>query len=73
MAMRRRLLIRMSYRHDGAISIVRGIRVPDLSGDLLGKLALQPLLDPAYENGRYDRTIDYSRPPDPPLEEDDAA
>lgn len=34
-------------------------------------LALQPLLDQAYERGRYDR-LDYSRPPDPPFEKADA-
>jgi hypothetical protein len=33
---------------------------------------LQALIDRCYRNGRYDE-IDYSRPPDPPLEGDDAA
>ena len=32
---------------------------------------LQPLLDRAYANGRY--PIDYGRPPDPPLDAEDAA
>jgi hypothetical protein len=36
-------------------------------------LELQPLIDQAYVNGRYSRTIDYRRPPDPPLEGDDSA
>lgn len=35
-------------------------------------LKLQPLLDRAYQNGRYGRTLDYRRPLDPPLVGDDA-
>ena len=34
-------------------------------------LDLQPLLDQAYRNGRYDRT-DYRKPCAPPLEGEDA-
>jgi hypothetical protein len=34
-------------------------------------LRLRPLLDRCYRRGRYDR-IDYRRPPNPPLSEDDA-
>ncbi len=49
------------------------ISIPLRPGDKEVKLALQPLLDQAYENGRYDRSLDYSQPPDPPLEGDDAA
>lgn len=49
------------------------ISIPLRPGDKELKLALQPLLDQAYENGRYGRTFDYGHPPDPPLEEDDAA
>ena len=37
------------------------------------KLALQPLVDRAYHGGRYGRTTDYAKPPDPPLSADDAA
>jgi hypothetical protein len=36
-------------------------------------LALQPLLDAVYTDGRYDDTIDYSKDPDPPLDDADAA
>lgn len=37
------------------------------------ELPLQPLLEQAYQNGRYARTIDYSKQPDPPLDGEDAA
>jgi len=36
-------------------------------------LPLQALFDAVYEDGRYDQTVDYSRPLDPPLEAEDAA
>jgi hypothetical protein len=36
------------------------------------EIALQPLLDRAYENGRYARRIDYHRDPVPPLDTNDA-
>jgi len=36
------------------------------------RLKLQPLLDRAYEKGRYGLTLDYRRPLDPPLSQDDA-
>jgi hypothetical protein len=36
-------------------------------------LALQPLVEEAYRNGRYARTIDYAKPPLPPLDDADAA
>jgi hypothetical protein len=36
-------------------------------------LDLQPLLDLAYDNGRYARRIDYRRELDPPLDASDAA
>lgn len=49
------------------------VSIPLRPGDAQIKLALQPLLDQAYENGRYGRTLDYTRPPDPPLDQDDAA
>jgi hypothetical protein len=49
------------------------ISIPLRPGDKELKLALQPLLEQAYEAGRYGRTIDYTRPPNPPLEEEDAA
>ncbi len=49
------------------------ISIPLRPGDKEVKLVLQPLLDQAYENGRYGFTLNYDQPPDPPLEEDDAA
>jgi hypothetical protein len=36
-------------------------------------LELQPLLDRAYDNGRYARRIDYHRDLEPPLDAQDAA
>ena len=48
------------------------IPVPLRAADPPVKLKLQPLLDHAYLNGRYGRTLDYQRPLDPPLEIDDA-
>jgi hypothetical protein len=36
-------------------------------------LELQPLLDRAYDNGRYARRIDYHRDVEPPLDAEDAA
>jgi len=35
-------------------------------------LDIQAMVDQAYASARYDRTIDYSQPCDPPLEEDHA-
>jgi hypothetical protein len=53
-------------------------RLPDLPlplrrDDPIVKLDLQPLLDRAYDNGRYARRIDYRRDPDPALDAEDAA
>ncbi len=48
------------------------IRIPLRPTDEPAELSLQPLLDDAYKNGRYGRTLDYSRPPEPPLEGEDA-
>ncbi|MBI4617837.1 MAG: DUF4058 family protein [Planctomycetes bacterium] len=46
------------------------IRIP-LSGDDPDVVAdLQSLLQQVYDNGRYDRTIDYGKPPVPPLDPD---
>jgi hypothetical protein len=47
--------------------------IPLRPGDKAARLDLQPLLDQAYENGRYGRTLDYTQPADPPLEAEDAA
>jgi hypothetical protein len=34
---------------------------------------LQPMIDDAYQRGRYDRSIDYRQPLTPPLDEEEAA
>jgi hypothetical protein len=44
------------------------LRIPLRPKDSPFELALQPLLEEAYKNGRYERTIDYTQPPNPPLE-----
>jgi hypothetical protein len=44
------------------------LRIPLRPKDHPFELTLQPLLDEAYKNGRYGQTIDYTQPPDPPLE-----
>ena len=49
------------------------VKIPLRSTDAPADLALQPLVDRAYRNGRYARTLDYADPPDPPLDPDDAA
>ena len=48
------------------------IRVPLRTEDDDAPLNLQALVDAAYVRGRYAETIDYSRPPRPPLSPDDA-
>lgn len=49
------------------------IKIPLRKNEPPCELELQPLIDQAYRNGRYSRTIDYSRPCEPPLNADDAA
>ena len=48
------------------------VNIPLREGEPTSQLALQPLLEKAYQNGKYARTIDYSSPLEPPLEPDDA-
>jgi hypothetical protein len=48
------------------------IKIPLRPKESPCELHLQPLIDQAYRNGRYGRTIDYRRPCEPPLEGDDA-
>jgi hypothetical protein len=48
------------------------IRIPLRPRDADVSLALQPLVDAVYVNGRY-HTIDYTQPLDPPLSDNDAA
>lgn len=49
------------------------IKVPlrDETPDVM--LALQPLIEQVYRNGRYASTLDYSRPCDPPMPPPEAA
>jgi hypothetical protein len=49
------------------------IPTPLREGDPQVDLDLQQLLQEVYETGRYARTLDYTRPPDPPLDPEDAA
>lgn len=49
------------------------IRVPLRRTDLDVALDLQELVDQCYERGRYGSVIDYSRPPEPPLPDEEAA
>lgn len=51
---------------------VQKIKVPLRESDSEIFLDLQPLLEHAYRKGRYTDTIDYRRPPTPPLDDDDA-
>jgi hypothetical protein len=49
------------------------IRVPLRRTDPDAALDLQSLVDDCYERGRYASVIDYSKPPHPPLPEEEAA
>jgi hypothetical protein len=48
------------------------IAIPLRSQDVDARLDLQSLVDRIYDLGRYDRDIDYTRPPQPPLNAPDA-
>lgn len=49
------------------------IPIPLRKQDSPARLDLQRLLDHAYASGRYERRLNYSAPPDPPLTDVDAA
>lgn len=49
------------------------IPVPLRAGEADVPLDLQVMVNRAYDGGPYRRMIDYTRPPDPPLSEEDAA
>ncbi len=49
------------------------IRIPLRETDEDAPLDLQRVFEQTYENGNYGLTTDYSRPPSPPLEGDEAA
>jgi hypothetical protein len=48
------------------------VYIPLRTSDHPVKLELQPLIEQAYVNGRYARTLDYTKPPEPPLDPQDA-
>lgn len=47
------------------------VNIPLMAGEAEPILNLQSLLDYVYEKGRYYLAIDYTKPPQPPLSEDD--
>lgn len=49
------------------------IRIPLRQGDKDAQLNLQAILEQTYLNGAYGASIDYTQPPDPPLDTADAA
>ncbi len=49
------------------------VKIPLRAHDQPVELELQPLIEQAYVEGRYARTLDYTKPPEPPLEPEDAA
>jgi hypothetical protein len=49
-----------------------GVPIPLREADAAVVLDLQAIHDQCYRNGRYDRRIDYSVPPEPPLADEDA-
>jgi hypothetical protein len=49
------------------------INVPLRPTDAPCTLPLQPLIDKVYQNSRYERTLNYRKPCEPPLDESDSA
>lgn len=49
------------------------IPIPLRAGDAELRLDLQPMIDAIYARSRYDELINYAKPLDPPLPEDDTA
>lgn len=49
------------------------IAIPLRRDDPPVELELQPLIDQAYSTGRYASELDYTQPPEPPLDPEDAA
>jgi hypothetical protein len=47
------------------------IQIPLRPGDPKTMLALQPMIETIYTDGRYGRTLDYTQPLDPPLSAED--
>ncbi len=53
--------------HVGLMQRLPAVAIPLRPGDREAAIELQPLLEAAYRDGRYDRLIDYAKPLDPPL------
>lgn len=53
--------------HIGLLQRLPAIAIPLRPADPEAVVDLQPLLEAAYRDGRYDRLIDYGKPLDPPL------
>ena len=75
-----RITIRTSGAHPGGYLFPISLReplpeipIPLRPSDKLVRLMLQPLLTSVYEDGRYERTLDYRLPLEQPLEGEDAA
>jgi hypothetical protein len=51
---------------------LRSIKIPLRPGDEDIVVDLQALVDQVYQRGRYERTIDYNKDPDPPFAETEA-
>lgn len=64
---------RIEYYPIGLRERLPSLRVPTTYGEPDVVLDLQPLVDQAYVKGRYYDQIDYSRPPEPPLDPGGAA
>lgn len=61
----------LRWRHEFYVCPLRErlpvVRVPLRRGDRDAALDLQELVDQSYERGRYERKIDYTKPPEAPL------
>lgn len=53
-------------------AVLPALSIPLRKREAPATLALQPLVETAYRMGRYGASIDYTRPPHPPLDPDDA-
>ena len=63
---------RLEYYPIPLTSRLPAIRIPLRPQDQDATLRLQPLVDQAYENGRYE-DLDYAAPLNPPLDDDESA
>jgi hypothetical protein len=74
-----RAVVRTAGGEDGYLFPIRlrepapDVPVPLRSTDAPVRLPLQAMINAVYDSGRYAQQIDYRQPPDPPLDEEDAA